>query len=65
MRDRAEEIVGSMGHQSNTKRFPEAYLGAYGGELNHINYQLQTRRYPVNANVQDDMDGYFTVQPGR
>lgn len=37
MRDRAEEIVGSMDLQSKTMRFPEAYLGDYGGELNYIN----------------------------
>lgn len=65
MRDRAEEIVATIDLDSKTDRFPEAYLGDYDGELDYISYEWQTRRYPVNAEVQGDVDGNFTVQAGR
>ena len=65
MRDRAGEIVDSIDLNSKTDRFPEAYLGDYDGELDYITYEWQTRRYPVNAEVQGDVDGNFTVQAGR
>jgi hypothetical protein len=65
MRDRAGEIVDSIDLDTRTDRFPEAYLGDYDGELDYITYEWQTRRYPVNAEVQGDVDGDFTVQVGR
>ncbi|MFC7323582.1 Eco57I restriction-modification methylase domain-containing protein [Halorubrum rutilum] len=69
--DRAEicnhisEITTALDTESKTERFPEAYLGEFDGELDYINYEWQTRRYPVNAEVQGDVDGNFTVQAGR
>ncbi len=65
MRERAGEIVDSIDLDSKTDRFPEAYLGEYDGELEYISYEWQTRRYPVNAEVQGDVEGDFTVQAGR
>jgi hypothetical protein len=65
MRERAGEIVDSIDLDSKTDRFPEAYLGDYNGELDYITYEWQTRRYPVNADVQGDVEGDFTVQAGR
>ena len=65
MRDRAGEIVDNIDLDSKTDRFPEAYLGEYDGQLDYITYEWQTRRYPINADVQGDMDGEFTVQAGR
>ena len=50
---------------AETDRFPETYLGDYDGELEYVIYEWQTRRYPVNAKVQGDVDGDFTVQAGR
>ena len=50
---------------AETDRFPETYLGDYNGELDYVTYEWQTRRYPVNAEVQGDVDGTFTVQAGR
>ncbi|WP_244265053.1 hypothetical protein [Halorhabdus tiamatea] len=44
---------------------PTAYLGDYDGELDNVTYEWQTRRYPVSADVQGDVDGNFTVQAGR
>jgi len=65
MREKAGDIVDTIDLGSRTDRFPEAYLGDYDGELDYIDYEWQTRRYPVNADVQGDMDGNFTVQAGR
>ncbi|MBX0297661.1 Eco57I restriction-modification methylase domain-containing protein [Haloarcula nitratireducens] len=65
MREKAEEIVDTIDLDSKTDRFPEAYLGDYGGEVDYITYEWQTRRYPVSAEVQGDVEGDFTVQAGR
>jgi hypothetical protein len=65
MRDRADEIVDNIDLDSKTDRFPEAYLGEYNGQLDYITYEWQTRRYPINADVQGDVDGDFVVQAGR
>ncbi len=65
MRETAGEIVDTIDLESKTNRFPEAYLGDYDGELDYITYEWQTRRYPVNADVQADVDDNFTVQAGR
>lgn len=65
MRDRADEIVDNIDLDSKTDRFPEAYLGKYDGQLDYITYEWQTRRYPISADVQGDVDGDFTVQAGR
>ncbi|MFB6184866.1 MAG: restriction endonuclease, partial [Haloarculaceae archaeon] len=65
MRETAGEIVDTIDLDSKTDRFPEAYLGEYDGELDYVTYEWQTRRYPVNADVQGDVDGNFTVQAGR
>lgn len=46
-------------------RFPEAYLGDFDGELDFITYEWQTHRYPVNMDIQGDVDGDFAVQAGR
>ena len=60
-----QKIKKALNLDSKTDRFPEAYLGDYGGELDYITYEWQTRRYPVNAEVQGDVDGEFVVQAGR
>ncbi len=63
--DTLHEIIKSIDIENKTQRFPEAYLGEYDGQLDYINYEWQTRRYPVNASVQGDVDSRFTVQAGR
>jgi hypothetical protein len=65
MRERAGEIVDAIDLDSRTERFPEAYLGEYDGELDSLTYEWQTRRYPVDAEIQETTDGEFTVQAGR
>jgi len=65
IRNHISEITTALDTESKTERFPEAYLGEFDGELDYINYEWQTRRYPVNAEVQGDVDGNFTVQAGR
>lgn len=50
---------------TRTDRFPEAYLEQYDGSLAYINYEWQTRRYPVSADIQEKADGRFAVTAGR
>jgi len=51
--------------ETRTDRFPEAYLEQYEGSLGYINYEWQTRRYPVDADIQEKADGRFAVTAGR
>jgi len=65
IRDLISTITTVLDTESKTDRFPEAYIGEYDGELDYIRYEWQTRRYPVNAEVQTTEDDEFTVQAGR
>jgi len=65
IRDLISTITTALDTESKTDRFPEAYIGEYDGELDYITYEWQTRRYPVNAEVQSTVDDEFTVQAGR
>lgn len=58
-------IITTIDLKNKVSRFPEAYLGDYDGELDYITYEWQTRRYPVNAEVRENVDGDFTIQAGR
>jgi hypothetical protein len=60
-----KEITSFIDLESRTNRFPEAYLGDFSGELEYIDYEWQTRRYPVDANIQALADGGFAVEAGR
>jgi len=51
--------------ENRLDRFPEAYLGAFDGDLGYINYEWQTRRYPVNADIQELTDDRFAITAGR
>ncbi|UBF20938.1 type IIG restriction modification enzyme [Haloarcula virus HCTV-8] len=59
------EIVTNFDTENRVDRFPEAYLGEYDGNLDYINYEWETRRYPVNADIQEKSDGRFAVTAGR
>ncbi|ODR80094.1 restriction endonuclease [Haladaptatus sp. W1] len=65
LRERAGTITDTIDLRSKTKRFPESYLGGFNGNLEYIDYEWQTRRYPVNATIQELTDGRFTVTAGR
>ncbi|NGM70271.1 N-6 DNA methylase [Natronolimnobius sp. AArcel1] len=65
VRNHISMITKALDTESKIERFPEAYLGEYDGELDYITYEWQTRRYPVNAKVEQDEDGEYTVQAGR
>ncbi len=59
------QIVDATDLDSKTDRFPEAYIGDFDGDLGYIDYEWQTRRYPVNASIQELADGRFAVTAGR
>jgi len=63
--DTALDIVRLRDLHAKTDRFPEAYLGEFDGDLEYIDYEWQTRRYPVNADIQQKADGRFSVTAGR
>ncbi len=65
MQDIAKTIVGTLDLETKTERFPEAYLGDFEGGLDYIDYTWQTRRYPVNANIQSKNNETFAVEAGR
>lgn len=65
IRERLQDIVAMIDTESKTNRFPEAYLKEYDGEFEYITYEWQTRRYPVNATIENHSDGSFTVEAGR
>jgi len=64
-----EEIVDRIlvleDKQREVERFPKSYVGEYDSEFDTIAYEWQTRRYPVDAEIQETTDGEFTVQAGR
>jgi len=59
------KIVECLDIENRLDRFPEAYLGAFDGDLGYINYEWQTRRYPVNADIQELTDDRFAITAGR
>ncbi|RDI72885.1 Eco57I restriction-modification methylase domain-containing protein [Halopelagius longus] len=65
LRKKAGKVADTIDIRGKTNRFPEAYLGDFDGELGYIDYQWQTRRYPVNADIQELADGRFAVTAGR
>jgi hypothetical protein len=59
-------IITALDTENRIKRFPEAYLGDFDGDLGYIDYEWQTRRYPVNADIQEKgTEGRFAVTAGR
>lgn len=65
LRETISEITDLLDTDSRTDRFPEAYLEQHDGDLGYIDYEWQTRRYPVNADIQELADGRFAVTAGR
>jgi len=65
LREKADKITDTIDLESRTDRFPEAYLGDFDGDLGYIDYEWQTRRYPVNADVEELDDDRFAVTAGR
>jgi hypothetical protein len=65
LKQKSAEITRIVDLETKTDRFPEAYLGEYSGQLEYITYEWQTRRYPISADVQGDVNSEFTVQAGR
>lgn len=59
------DIVSRIDIENKIGRFPSAYLGDFEGELHTISYTWQTRRKPVEANIQQLSDGKFAVEAGR
>jgi type I restriction-modification system DNA methylase subunit len=51
--------------EEKASKFPKSYIKRYDGEVDYITYEWQTRRFPINATVQGNVDEDFTVQAGR
>lgn len=51
--------------QNKVESFPERYADSFDGDLGYVDYEWQTRRYPVDADVQQLADGRFAVTAGR
>jgi hypothetical protein len=58
-------ILRALDVKNRFERFPEAYFGGFSGELEYIDYEWQTRRYPVNASIEEQDSGGFAVEAGR
>ena len=65
IRSIVSSITGALDTESKIRRFPEAYIGEYEGELEYITYEWQTRRYPVSAEIHENDDSEFSVRAGR
>ncbi|WP_418281061.1 Eco57I restriction-modification methylase domain-containing protein [Halorubrum sp. DTA98] len=65
LRDSVRRIVETIDLSSKADRFPAAYLGGFEGDLEYIDYTWQTRRYPVDPDVQRNEDGRLVVRAGR
>ncbi|MFC4359300.1 Eco57I restriction-modification methylase domain-containing protein [Halobium salinum] len=65
LQNRVRPILNTLDVKNRMERFPEAYLGDFDGDLGYIDYEWQTRRYPVNADIQEKSDGRFAVTAGR
>lgn len=64
--EKSDQIGEALDLGNRTERFPEAYLGQYDGTLGYINYEWNSRRYPVNADIQEKgTEGRFAVTAGR
>jgi len=66
LQEYVDEILYALDLSNKTSRFPSAYLGDYEGELEYVDYEWQTRRYPVNADYgYDEEDEVWEVTAGR
>jgi len=63
--DQTEEIAAILDTRSRIGRFPEAYLDNVDGDFGYIDYEWQTRRYPVEADIQQTTGDRFVVTAGR
>ncbi|WP_224268648.1 Eco57I restriction-modification methylase domain-containing protein [Haloprofundus salinisoli] len=49
---------------NNITDFPSSYISGQSGEIDYIDYEWQTRRYPVKAKIEELDDGRFAVTAG-
>ena len=62
--EKTKQIVEANRLGDKRENFPNAYLDDYDGDLGYIDYEWQTRRYPVNASIQQKSDGRYAVTAG-
>jgi len=63
--EKTKQIVEANRLGDKGENFPNSYLDDYDSDLGYIDYEWQTRRYPVNADIQELADGRFAVTAGR
>lgn len=66
--DEIEELVDEILQLEQLNRkvaeFPHSYIEEYDGMVDYIDYEWETRRYPVNAEVEEIDDERFAVTAG-
>lgn len=60
-----ERIREHIEKENKIRKFPKRYADGIDGNVEYIDYEWQTRRYPVNADIQELADGRFAVTAGR
>ncbi|GAD52991.1 LOW QUALITY PROTEIN: hypothetical protein MBEHAL_1751 [Halarchaeum acidiphilum MH1-52-1] len=60
-----EEILEAERQAEKVESFPQSYLEEYDGEVGYINYTWQTKRNPVDAEVEKQEGSRFSVTAGR
>jgi hypothetical protein len=63
--DTVRKIREGIDLQNKVESFPERHISHFDGNLGYIDYEWQTRRYPVNADIQEKADQRFAVTAGR
>lgn len=60
-----EQLLEFRGLQEKVEKFPESYLEDFSGELDQIDYEWQTNRWPVKDRIQQRTDGAYAIEAGR
>lgn len=63
--EKVERILQLENKRQKTEEFPESYLNEFDGSLEYIEYEWQTNRRPVEAEISELNDGRKAITAGR